>query len=157
MASPTPTPLADDPFLRDVPSVDGWKVLAPAVLYAKIGQGGMGCVYRGRHLELEIDVAIKCLKPSLVAEDEQFEARFRREARLAAELTHENLVRLYELRRAHGLSYLILEFIDGETARDRVGRKGPLGEEEAVVPAGPRCCSQRRRPCSRPTRGCCSF
>jgi|GEM_PF-6729417 len=131
MTTPPPSDLANDPLLRDVPDVDGWKVLDPAILFAKIGQGGMGAVYRGRHVELEIDVAVKCLKPSLVAEDAQFEARFRREARLAAELTHENLVRLYELRRSHGLSYLILEFVDGETARDRVVRKGPLGEQEA--------------------------
>ena len=131
-ASPSPS-LANDPLLREVPEVDGWKVLAPAVLYARMGQGGMGAVYRGTHLELEIDVAVKCLKPSLAAEDAQFEARFRREARLAAELSHENLVRLYELRRAHGLSYLILEFVEGETARDRVQRKGPLREEEAAM------------------------
>jgi len=95
-----PAPLAGDRFLRDVPVVGGWKVLDPAVLYAKIGQGGMGAVYRGRHVELEIDVAVRCLKPSLVAEDEQFEARFRREARLAAELMPDNLVRLYDLRRS---------------------------------------------------------
>ncbi len=129
----TPSSLANDPFLRDVPEVDGLKTLDPAVLHSKLGQGGMGAVYRGRHRVLGIDVAVKCLLPSHGAQDDQLQARFRREARIAAQLSHENLVRLYELRHAHGLSYLILELVEGETAQARVLRKGPLSEEEAAT------------------------
>src|SRR5205085_659861 len=92
-----------------------------------------GAVYRGRHLRLKIDVAVKCLKPQLAEADEQFETRFRREAQIAAQLSHENLVRLYEFRHAHGLSYLILEYVDGETAQARVARKGALREVEAAT------------------------
>ncbi len=125
--------LDDDPLLKPVPLVEGWKVLAPVVLYAKIGQGGMGAVYRGRHIDFDIDVAVKCLKPSLAAEDEQFISRFRREARLAASLTHENLVRVYDYRRSYGIHYLVMEFIDGETSSARVKRKGQLGEYEAAA------------------------
>jgi formylglycine-generating enzyme required for sulfatase activity len=67
------TVLDADPLLRDVRSVAGWKYLSPAVLYSKVGQGGMGSVDRGRHLELDIDVAVKCLNPVLAASDPQFE------------------------------------------------------------------------------------
>ena len=127
------TNLDADLLLKPIPMVEGWKVLPPVVLYSKIGQGGMGSVYRGRHLDFDIDVAVKCLKPSLAAEDEQFIARFRREAKLAAGLTHENLVRVYDYRRAHGIHYLVMEFVDGETARERVLRKGALDEQEAAA------------------------
>ena len=134
MSTPAPPriPLDDDPLLRDIPVRNGHKWLDPAELDSKLGEGGMGAVYRGRHVALKIDVAVKCLKPELVARGEYVEARFRREARLAAKLSHQNLVRLYELRRNHGLSYLILEFVDGETAEERVQRLKRLSETEAV-------------------------
>ncbi|MBL8753179.1 MAG: hypothetical protein JNK15_07750, partial [Planctomycetes bacterium] len=57
--------LQKDPLLQSAPSCEGFKVLEPAVLYARIGAGGMGAVYRGRHFSLECDVAVKVLKPEL--------------------------------------------------------------------------------------------
>lgn len=128
-----PSSLENDPLLRDVPVVDGRKQLDPAELIALIGRGGMGAVYRGKHLVLGIDVAVKCLLQFPGEDGEDTRARFRREARLAAQLTHENLVRLYELRNAFGLSYLILEYVDGEDAQKRVKNKGPLSETEAAL------------------------
>lgn len=126
------SPLADDPLLRGVPEIDGHKFLDPALLLSKLGQGGMGAVYRGRHRTLKIEVAVKCLLPHLVVQQRHAIERFEREARLAAELSHQNLVRLYELRQAYGLTYVVLEFVDGETALERVRRKGPLGEVDAA-------------------------
>ena len=61
--------LQKDPLLHSAPSCEGFKVLEPAVLYARIGSGDMGAVYRGRHFSLECDVAVKVLKPDL-AHDE---------------------------------------------------------------------------------------
>lgn len=124
--------LLSDPLLRDVPTIEGYKVLAGVALYAKVGQGGMGVVYRGRHCLLDIDMAVKVLKPSLVAEDERFALRFRREAQVAAHITHQNVVRLYEANQQSGLHYLLMEFVDGESVRDRVPRKGPLPLPEAL-------------------------
>ena len=98
--------LLQDPLLRDAPTVEGFKVLDPAVLYAKIGKGGMGAVYRGRHFKLDLDVAVKCLKPSLVAEDQDFVKRFEREARLAACIAHQNVVRVMDVQEKNGLHYL---------------------------------------------------
>src|SRR5678816_538512 len=107
-----------DPLLKDVPEMEGFKVLEPTVLYAKIGQGGMGAVYRGRHLNLDIDVAVKCLKSSLAREDENFILRFQREAKIAASVNHQNLIHVYDVANRHGLHYLVMEFVQGETARE---------------------------------------
>lgn len=125
--------LQSDPLLRDAPTCRGFKVLEPAVLYAKVGQGGMGAVYRGRHFKLDIDVAVKCLRPSLAEESPEFVARFEREARLAAQLTHQNVVNVMDVHQKHGLHYLVMEFVTGEDARARVLRKGKLGEQEALA------------------------
>ena len=125
--------LLQDPLLRAAPTLEGFKVLDPAVLYAKVGQGGMGAVYRGRHCKLDLDVAVKCLKPSLAAESPDFVARFEREARLAASLAHQNIVRVMDVQQRDGLHYLVMEFVRGESVRERVQRKGPLPEAEALA------------------------
>ena len=127
------TELLRDPLLRAAPTIEGFKVLDPAVLYAKVGQGGMGAVYRGRHCKLDLDVAVKCLKPQLAAESPEFVARFEREARLAASLAHQNVVRVMDVQQRDGLHYLVMEFVRGESVRERVQRKGPLGEQEALA------------------------
>ncbi len=124
--------LRTDPMLRDVPEIEGFKVLEPCVLYARLGQGGMGTVYRGRHLNLEIDVAVKCLNKALALQGSGFVERFQREARLAASIHHQNLVQVYDVSQRSGVHYLVMEFVTGETARDRVGRKGPLSAHEAL-------------------------
>ncbi|MEZ6197867.1 MAG: protein kinase [Planctomycetota bacterium] len=123
----------DDPLLSDTPVVDGYRVLGPCVLYTKIGQGGMGAVFRGRHVNLDIDVAVKCLKKSLASEDEAFVLRFQREARLAAGLNDANLIRVFDVDQQHGLHFLVMEFVEGESLRERVRRKGALAAEEAAL------------------------
>ncbi|MFN7588867.1 MAG: protein kinase domain-containing protein [Planctomycetota bacterium] len=125
--------LLADPLLRDAPVVEGFKVLEPAVLYAKVGAGGMGAVYRGRHFKLDLDVAVKCLKPALLQEEDDFVKRFEREARLAASIAHQNVVRVMDVQERNGLHYLVMEFVRGETAAERVKRKGPLPEKEALA------------------------
>jgi hypothetical protein len=125
--------LQNDPLLRSAPTFEGFKVLDPVVLYQRLGQGGMGAVYRGRHCKLDLDVAVKCLKPSLAAEAPEFVARFEREARLCASLAHQNVVRVMDVRQQDGLHWLVMEYVRGETVRERVERKGPLPEAEALT------------------------
>ncbi len=125
--------LLADPLLRDVPTIEGFKVLGQVALYGKVGQGGMGVVYRARHCLLQVDMAVKCLKPSLAAEDPRFALRLVREAQVAAHISHQNVVRLYDANHQHGLHYIVMEFIDGENVRGRVQRKGRLSETEALV------------------------
>ncbi|MCA9321324.1 MAG: serine/threonine protein kinase [Planctomycetes bacterium] len=122
-----------DPRLKNVPEVDGYKVLEPCVLYSCLGRGGMGTVYRGFHLNLELDVAVKVLKESLAVEEPEFVIRFQREARVAAAINSPHLVRVYDVGKRFGVHYLIMEFVDGETLRDRVERKGPLDVAEALA------------------------
>lgn len=131
--SSTDSDLRSDPLLRTVPTIEGFKVLNGVVLYAKVGQGGMGAVYRGRHCTLDVDLAVKCLKPQLAAESPDFVARFEREARLAASLDHQNLVSVRDAQHKDGLHWLVMEFVRGESVRERVQRKGPLPEQEALA------------------------
>jgi formylglycine-generating enzyme required for sulfatase activity len=131
--SRTDSDLRSDPLLRTVPTIEGFKVLNGVVLYAKVGQGGMGAVYRGRHCTLDVDLAVKCLKPQLAAESPDFVARFEREARLAASLDHQNLVSVRDAQHKDGLHWLVMEFVRGESVRERVQRKGPLPEAEALA------------------------
>src|SRR5687767_12177803 len=128
--------LITDPFLKDVPEVDGLKVLGACLLYVRAGKGGMGAVYRGRHLKLDMDVAVKCLLPGIAAGDERMVLRFQREGRLAARLNHPNLVRVFDVDYQHGLHYIVMEYVEGETARERVVRKGgalDVGEAVTIV------------------------
>ncbi|MEM9378603.1 MAG: protein kinase, partial [Planctomycetota bacterium] len=124
--------LRTDPLLTRIPEVEGQKVLEPCVLYAKVGEGGMGAVYRGRHLNLEVDVAIKCLKAGLAEQSPDFITRFQREAKIAASVHHQNLVQVYDISEKNGVHYLVMEYVRGETSRERVSRKGPLSEREAA-------------------------
>lgn len=127
-----PNDLEHDPILKNVPEVEGYKVLEPCVLYGKLGQGGMGTVYRGKHINLDIDVAVKCLRPSLAASDQGLVARFEREAKVAASISNQNLIRVYDVDAQHGVHYLVMEYVEGETGSERVARKGALDQTEAA-------------------------
>src|SRR5262245_40277724 len=122
--------MLNDTLLETVTEVDGCKVLGPCAIYSRLGQGGMGAVYRARHMNLGIDVAVKCLKPALA--DPQFIKRFQFEAKSAARIGHQNVVRVYDVAEDQGLHYIIMELVQGETARQRVERKGPLAIGEAL-------------------------
>ena len=88
----------------------------------RVGRGGMGAVYKAVQIALEKVVAVKVLSPAL-ASNPGFVDRFLREARLAARLEHENIVQVFDTGTEAGHSYIIMQFVDGETLRDRV-RKG---------------------------------
>jgi len=122
--------LIDDPLLTDVPVVEGYKLLGGVVLFQKIGQGGMGAVYRGRHLRLNVDVALKVMVPPTGlagSEADDFVRRFIREAQTAAAVRHPNLIRVYDVNSEGGTYFLVMDFIDGESASDRLQRKAKPG------------------------------
>ena len=79
-----------------------------------VGAGGMGAVFRARHRELGHLVAVKVLPPEIAASKVR-EARFRREAQLAAHLSHPNVVPVYEFESREGITYLIMPFVRGRT------------------------------------------
>ena len=127
--------LTSDPLLEKAPVREGYKVLGGVVLYQKLGQGGMGAVYRGKHLRLEVDVALKVMAaPAGIHPDQaaNYRQRFLREAKTAASVRHSNLIRVYDVNAEGGVHFLIMDYIDGESAGDRLKRKGKLDEQEAV-------------------------
>jgi len=131
----TATGLAVDPLLAHVREHVGYKVLGGVVLYQKLGQGGMGAVYKGRHLRLDMDVAVKIMAPPAglsPSHADNFIQRFLREARTAASISHQNLIRVIDVNTESGVYYLVMDYIDGESAADRLKRKGALPEAEAV-------------------------
>jgi serine/threonine protein kinase len=94
-------------------------------LERKIAEGGMATVWLGVHLSLGINVAIKFMKPHL-AETTDF-ASFEREARAAAQLRNQHIVRVYDHGLTNdGLPYLVMEYLGGESLADRIERQGPL-------------------------------
>ncbi len=108
------------------------RIIGPVKLQARISKGGMGVVYRGRHVKLDIDVAVKFLLPHLAEKNPEYVLRFEREARVAAQLNNEHLVRVFDVDSERNYHYVVMELVCGETARDRVARKGPLLENEAI-------------------------
>jgi serine/threonine protein kinase len=98
---------------------------------AHIATGGMGAVYKARDTETGRDVALKVLTPEAAAKPAMVE-RFRREARSAAKLSHENIVALYEFGENAGTYFLAMEFIEGIDLHEYVERKGPLPPTEAL-------------------------
>jgi eukaryotic-like serine/threonine-protein kinase len=97
-----------------------------------LGGGGMAVVYLARDEELDRPVAIKLLAEQLAA-DEAFRARFLREARLAAGLSHPNIVSVFDAGEEDGRPYIVMECIEGTTlAEELAQRANPYGPEEAV-------------------------
>lgn len=100
-------------------------------LLALLGTGGFGRVYRVRDLHLERQVALKVLHPTLTQDAEVVE-RFRREAQLAARLSHPNIVKIYDIGGRFGLIWYTMELIDGPSLAQLVERNGPLPLEQVL-------------------------
>jgi len=96
----------------------------------ELGRGGMGIVYRAEDLKLKRSVALKFLPPHFMDAPELKE-RFLIEAQAAAALSHPNICTIYEVGESEDRPYIAMEYVEGETLRDRV-RKGPLEPGEAV-------------------------
>ncbi len=106
------------------------KTLSHYKVIEKIGEGGMGEVYRAEDTNLSREVAIKVL-PEKFTQDPQRLARFEREAKLLASLNHPNIAAIYGLEEAEGVRFLALELVEGDTLQERVA-KGPVPVEEAL-------------------------
>jgi serine/threonine protein kinase/Flp pilus assembly protein TadD len=99
-------------------------------IVAPLGAGGMGEVYRAHDRRLERTVAIKALPQSLAAHPDRV-ARFEREAKMLAALNHANIAGIHGVEDVGGSSYLVLEFVEGETLVERLAR-GPLTTREVL-------------------------
>lgn len=96
-----------------------------------LGRGGMGIVLRARDPLLDRIVAIKVLDPRLAGK-KNVRARFEREARAAAAISHENVVVIHGAAERDGLLYLVMQYIPGESLAERIRRQGSLGVREIL-------------------------
>ena len=147
-AAVAPSELALDALLRDVARIP--PVLPPgsATTHASalvpgatlgpryeivklIGRGGMGAVYLARDRELSRLVAMKLIAPHLSAEGHVLE-RFKREVTLSTIVTHPNVLRVFDLGEHDGLTFLTMQYIDGETLAEIMHRRRPLPVDEGV-------------------------
>jgi TolB-like protein/Tfp pilus assembly protein PilF len=104
--------------------------LGPYEVLSPLGAGGMGEVYRARDRKLDRDVAIKVL-PQSVAADPDTLARFEREAKAVAALSHPNILAIHDFGDQDGIAYAVMELLEGETLRGKLDA-GPIPQKQAV-------------------------
>lgn len=111
------------PFPETISKLGKYRVLRP------LGWGGMGSVWLAEHQIMGRLVALKVIRPELIAKENAVE-RFRREVQAAAKLNHHHIATAYDAEQVGAVHFLVMEFIDGETLAERV-KKGPLPVAEA--------------------------
>ena len=100
-------------------------------LLKRLGKGGMATVYRARDKMLERDVAIKLLRDDY-SDDEKFRAKFRQEARSAANLSHPNIVTVHDFGFDVGKLFIVMEFVDGPDLKTLIRQQGRVSIKDAI-------------------------
>jgi serine/threonine protein kinase/tetratricopeptide (TPR) repeat protein len=100
-------------------------------ILALLGQGGMGAVYKARDTELDRLVALKIIRPELTTNPEILK-RFKQELILARQVTHRNVIRIFDLGQADGCKFITMEYLEGQDLRGVLREKGKLPPEEAA-------------------------
>jgi serine/threonine protein kinase/Flp pilus assembly protein TadD len=120
-------------------SISVFQGLQPGVLFggryeilSVLGQGGMGAVYKARDRELDRLIALKVIRPEL-ATDPAILLRFKQELILSRNITHKNVVRIYDLGEADGIRFISMEYVDGEDLRTLLRREGKFSPKEAIA------------------------
>ena len=111
--------------------IPGSVVASRYQIVRELGQGGMGTVYQARDLELDRVVAMKVIRPEF-ANDPSVSQRFKQELVLARQITHRNVIRIYDLGDAEGLKFITMEYVEGEDLRSILQREGRLSPREAA-------------------------
>ncbi len=100
-------------------------------ILGEVGSGGMGIVYKACDRETNEVVALKVLRPEIAA-DGAAKERFKNELRLTRKITHKNVCRIHEFNRAGNTAFISMEFVEGESLRQRLNRSGKLSLEEGL-------------------------
>lgn len=121
-----------------VAGISAFLSLQPGVLFGGryeilgiLGQGGMGAVYKARDRELDRLIALKVIRPEL-ATDPAILQRFKQELILSRNITHKNVVRIFDLGEAEGIRFISMEYVDGEDLRTLLRRAGKFTPQEAI-------------------------
>jgi serine/threonine-protein kinase len=104
-----------------------------------LGVGGMGMVYKANDKELGEVLAIKTLKPEMMAMDTGALERFKSEIKLARKIAHRNVVRTYDLGEVNGLYYISMEYVEGKSLKDLIVERGRL-PVSIVLPIAKQLC-----------------
>ena len=97
-----------------------------------LGQGGMGAVYKARDIQLDRFVAVKVIRPELANAEGMME-RFKQEIVVARQVTHKNVVRIYDLGQTSEINFITMEFVDGTDLASILHEHGPFTPDEAVA------------------------
>jgi serine/threonine protein kinase/tetratricopeptide (TPR) repeat protein len=137
----SPPPLSGFPSSPTSPaasSISAFLALQPGYVFADryeilrvLGQGGMGAVYQARDRELDRMIALKVIRPEL-ATDPAILARFKQELILARNITHKNVVRIFDLGESAGIRFITMEYVDGEDLRTLLKRHGKFSAQQAI-------------------------
>lgn len=126
--TPTPSAVSPPPF----PAAEHSQAsFGEYEILGKLGEGGMGQVFRARHRSMRRLVAIKLL-PSGICDSEAAVKRFQREVEAAAKLLHPNIVAAFDAGQHEGRQFLVMEYVPGQDLAAVVDKRGPLGIDEAV-------------------------
>jgi len=131
------------PYIRQAPpsisNISAFNTLQPGVLFGGryeilsiLGQGGMGAVYKARDRELDRLIALKVIRPEL-ATDPAILQRFKQELILARNITHKNVVRIYDLGEAEGIRFISMEYVDGEDLRTLLRGEGKFSVKDTLA------------------------
>lgn len=107
------------------PVIPGYEVLS------ELGRGGMGHVFKARHQRLKRIVALKVIRQERLSQDPEVVRRFEREARAAAQLSHPNVVIVYDADRVEGNYFIAMEYVEGTDLHEYVKESGPLSVDLA--------------------------
>ncbi len=97
-----------------------------------LGAGGMGAVYKARDIEIGRFVAFKVIRPEF-ARDRNIIERFKQELLLASQVTHKNVIRIYDLGEADGMKFITMEYIDGHDLHHMIGEHGRYSQQETIA------------------------
>ncbi len=107
------------------------ETIGPYRITERLGRGGMADVYKAFHTKLEIHRAIKFIRPEFVTSDD-FRARFQKEAQGVAMLRHPNIVQIHDFGESEHRYYMVMEYVEGETLKEKLARQGSLPIPETI-------------------------